>query len=86
MMRTRYQSIPATLVVLVLMASLVGCSTPGRARRSASRMHNRFRSCMEAYDQNECYCQERYDLHSTSRSQCLAGAETAREECVKRAR
>lgn len=86
MMGTRYQSIPATLVALVLMASLAGCASPGRAHRSASRMHARFCSCMEAYDQNQRYCQEQYEGGGTSGSQCRAGAEVAREECVKRAR
>jgi len=85
MMRTRYQFIPVTLVILVFLSGLAGCSTPGRVHRSASRMHARFCSCMEAYDQNERYCQERYDRHSTFATQCRAGAETAREECVKRA-
>jgi len=85
MLRTRYHSVPVTLIMLVFLASLAGCSSPGRVHHSASRMHNRFRSCMEAYDQNRQYCQERYDRQSTSATQCRTGAEAAREECVKRA-
>jgi len=86
MLRTWYRSVPVTLMILVLMAGLAGCSTPGRVHRSAARMHHHFRSCMEAYDQNVRYCTDHYDPAKTSGSQCLAGAEAAREECVKRAR
>jgi len=84
MLRTWYRTVPATLMILVFLASLAGCSSPGRAHHSASLMHARFCSCMEAYDQNRQYCQERYDRQSTSATQCRTGAEAAREECVKR--